>query len=104
MSQATSLLPIRSKGELVPQDKKVDISTSNVKIDTEEHFTKPIHQLLLVTLKTHIIFNPLTLTATVLEMYMQQFWHMSENEATKKCHFQLDNQWFEIGSNLLRTM
>ncbi|GKC86447.1 hypothetical protein Tco_1142164, partial [Tanacetum coccineum] len=47
MSQATSLLPIRSKGELVPQDKKVDISTSNVKIDTEEHFTKPIHQLLL---------------------------------------------------------
>ncbi|GKD36560.1 hypothetical protein Tco_1252069 [Tanacetum coccineum] len=34
---------------------------------------------------------------------MQQFWHtVSENEATKKCHFQLDNQCFEIGADLLR--
>ncbi|GJZ36139.1 hypothetical protein Tco_0581956 [Tanacetum coccineum] len=64
MSRATTLLPIRSEEELTPQEKKVGICTSNVKVDPEEHFTEPLHQLGLAILKTHIIYDPLTLIDT----------------------------------------
>nr|GEU31393.1 hypothetical protein [Tanacetum cinerariifolium] len=49
MSQATSLFPIRSKEELVSKDKQVRLSSRNVRIDTEEIFTYPIHQLETIT-------------------------------------------------------
>ncbi|GJX66367.1 hypothetical protein Tco_0300710 [Tanacetum coccineum] len=77
MFRATSLLPIKSTDALIA----------------------------LEILKTHILYKPLTLTALVLEIYLQQFWYtVSENEDTHKCHLQLDNHWFEIGVDLLLTM
>ncbi|GJT07358.1 hypothetical protein Tco_0841820 [Tanacetum coccineum] len=63
MSQATSLLPMRTEEELVPKDKQVGISTSNVRIDADAVFTDPFHQLAIAILKTHIIYQSLTLTA-----------------------------------------
>nr|GEX65347.1 hypothetical protein [Tanacetum cinerariifolium] len=63
MSQATSLLQMRTEEELVPKDEQVGTSTSNVMIDVDAVFTNTLHQLAIAILKTHIIYNSLTLTA-----------------------------------------
>ncbi|GJX16191.1 hypothetical protein Tco_0217023 [Tanacetum coccineum] len=103
MSRDTSLLPIRSEEELLPKDRQVGLSSSNVRIDNKEVFTDPIHQLVIAILKSHIIYNSLILTATVPAIYIHQFWHIvSENEAKKKFFFQLDNQRFEVRVDLIR--
>ncbi|GJT10854.1 hypothetical protein Tco_0857896 [Tanacetum coccineum] len=71
---------MRTEDKLVPNDAQVEFSTSNVRLDTDAVFSDTFHQLAVEILKTHIIYNPLTLTAT------------------------LDNQWFEVGADLLRTV
>nr|GEX47079.1 hypothetical protein [Tanacetum cinerariifolium] len=103
MSQATSLLRMKTKEELVPKDDQVGINTSNVRTDDEVVLTNTFHQLAITIPKTHIIYNSITLTVTVPTIYIQQFWHtMSENQITKTYLFQLDNQWLEVGVDLIR--
>ncbi|GKD55748.1 hypothetical protein Tco_1289135, partial [Tanacetum coccineum] len=93
MDQEILQKPMLSKEELVLNEKKVAISTSNQRIDPDEYFTEPLFNLILAILKQHSIYNAHILIKNAPEIYMQQFWHIIyEDNNTKQFHFHLDNQ------------
>ncbi|GKE41764.1 hypothetical protein Tco_1469048, partial [Tanacetum coccineum] len=71
-------------------------------ISLEKQQPKLIYRLFLAILKQYSFFNAFTAIDDVREIYMQQLWHIvSLDLSTKTYFFKLDDQIFEVGTDLL---
>ncbi|GJZ04638.1 hypothetical protein Tco_0537913 [Tanacetum coccineum] len=92
----------RAYKELVPMTYQVRIGLRNYRISLEKQQPKLIYRLFLAILKQYSFFNAFTAIDDVREIYMQQFWLIvSLDLSTKTYFFKLDDQIFEVGTNLL---
>ncbi|GJT68892.1 hypothetical protein Tco_1020372, partial [Tanacetum coccineum] len=93
--------PMRSKEELCPTNQRFVPNKSNILIDLEEIQDEPLFDISLELHKHNTIFNAITLSTEVLEIYMQQFWYTTaKNEKNKKYYFVLDYQRFKLNADL----
>ncbi|GKD92542.1 hypothetical protein Tco_1372379 [Tanacetum coccineum] len=105
MSRAIPQQSIVSEEELVPIENRLKITNNNQRIASDSNIIDSFVKLTVSILKHHKLYKPISLTATVPEIYMQQFWTtLSHNPKTNTHHFKLDTQQFQKGPELLRTV
>ncbi|GKA57528.1 hypothetical protein Tco_0756716 [Tanacetum coccineum] len=93
----------RPDEELVPINEQVKIKISNYRIALDKSQPDVIYKLFLAILQQYSFFNAFTAIADVLEIYMQQFWHiLIYNLEAKAYFFTLDDKSFEVNAELLR--
>ncbi|GKB38094.1 hypothetical protein Tco_0883036, partial [Tanacetum coccineum] len=79
--------------ELVPVDAQVPIGASNSRIFHDAYHKEPMLWLAIKILNHQPILNALTLTTTVLLIYIQQLWNtVTFNKDTKNFDFTIDQQ------------
>nr|GFD35751.1 hypothetical protein [Tanacetum cinerariifolium] len=81
----------------------VPIRKSNFVLDLQKKQKNLIFYISVDILQNINFFRALTASASVLAIYLQQFWDTLIFEAnTGAYHFQLDEDWFRLDVNLLR--
>ncbi|GJV20667.1 hypothetical protein Tco_1369687 [Tanacetum coccineum] len=90
--------------QIVPRSQWLTIGKSNLLFNAQKIQKNPIFQISVDILKNTNFFQALTASANVPAIYLQQFWKtMSYNEKTGVYSCQLDEQWFDLSADLLRT-
>nr|GEU98707.1 zf-CCHC domain-containing protein/UBN2 domain-containing protein [Tanacetum cinerariifolium] len=91
------------KEKLVPSADGVKISATNMRIEPSVPQKKETLQVVLDIIKASPCFKDFTITADVLEIYMQQFW--LTDKKLKKTHFyefDMDDKKFQVDVEVFR--
>ncbi|GJR31437.1 hypothetical protein Tco_1107669 [Tanacetum coccineum] len=94
--------PTRSDDQILPFAAWVPIGKSNHVLDLQKRQKNPIFQIAVDILQNINFFRAFTASASVLAIYIQQFWNtLTYVEKAGTYRFQLDENWFTLDVNLL---
>ncbi|GJZ85323.1 retrovirus-related pol polyprotein from transposon TNT 1-94 [Tanacetum coccineum] len=95
--------PLRTDEQLVLVKACLPIGKSNLFMYLQKMQKNPIFHISMYILHNTKFFRAFTASTNVPLIYIQQLWNTTENDAkTGVYRFQLDEQWFDLNSNLLR--
>ncbi|GJR71437.1 hypothetical protein Tco_0083802 [Tanacetum coccineum] len=95
--------PTRSDDQIIPVAAWVPIGKSNYVLDLQKKQNNPIFQISVDILQNTNFFKAFTASASILAIYIQQFWNTLTYEAKSGVYsFELDETRFVLDANLLR--
>ncbi|GJR76162.1 hypothetical protein Tco_0088527 [Tanacetum coccineum] len=105
MSRANPQASIVSEEQLVPRANRFVIKKNNQRVASDSDITDTMLRFVVGILRHHKLYKPVSLTATVPVIYLQQFWTtINHNPNTHTFTFQLDTQTFTLNVGLLRNV
>ncbi|GKB48790.1 retrovirus-related pol polyprotein from transposon TNT 1-94 [Tanacetum coccineum] len=95
--------PTRFDDQILPFAAWMPIRKSSHVLDLQKRQKNPIFQIVVDILQNINFFRAFTASASVLAIYIQQFWNtLTYVEKAGTYRFQLDKDWFILDANLLR--
>ncbi|GJU45984.1 hypothetical protein Tco_1203250 [Tanacetum coccineum] len=105
MSRTNPHAKIVSEEQLVPSANRLKMTKNNQHVASDTNITDTMLRFVVEILRHHKLYKPISLIATVLVIYLQQFWTtITHNSNTHSFTFQLDTQTFTLNAELLRNV
>ncbi|GJR57009.1 retrovirus-related pol polyprotein from transposon TNT 1-94 [Tanacetum coccineum] len=87
------------------EDEQLVIKKNNQRVASDSDITDTMLRFVFGILRHHMLYKPVSLTATIPAIYLQQFWTtINYNPNNNSFTFQLDTQIFTLNAGLLRTV
>ncbi|GJX14178.1 hypothetical protein Tco_0205936 [Tanacetum coccineum] len=87
----------------VPSTERVKISSTNVRLETTVHQKEETFQVVIDVIKNSTCFKAFTISADVLEIFMQQFWYtIKKVKDSESYEFLLANKKCIINAKVFR--
>ncbi|GJW31674.1 hypothetical protein Tco_0051706 [Tanacetum coccineum] len=104
MSRENPQAIIISEEQLVPRNNRLVIKKNNQCVASDSDITDTMLRFFVGILRHHKLYKPVSLTATILIIYLHQFWTAINHNATRTFTFELDTHTFTLTYGLLRTV
>ncbi|GJX78606.1 hypothetical protein Tco_0326755 [Tanacetum coccineum] len=103
MSRTISQAEIVSEEQLVPRANRLVIKKNNQRVTSDSHITDTMLRFVIEILRHHKLYKPVSLTATILIIYLHQLWiTINHNKNNHTFTFELDTHTFTLTPELLR--
>ncbi|GKA33338.1 hypothetical protein Tco_0719705 [Tanacetum coccineum] len=90
---------------MVPRANILVIKKNNQRVASDAHITDTMLRFAVEILRHHTLYNPVSLTATVLIIHLHQFWTtINHNKNNHTYTFEQDNHTFTLTPGLLKTI
>ncbi|GJT24212.1 hypothetical protein Tco_0894149 [Tanacetum coccineum] len=105
MSRTNPHATIVSEEQLVPSANRLVIKKNNQRVASDSDITNTMLRFVVGILRHHKLYKPVSLTATIPVIYLQQFWTtINHNSNTHSFTFHLDTQTFTLNARLLHNV
>nr|GEX45712.1 hypothetical protein [Tanacetum cinerariifolium] len=102
--QETQQVDVRDE-KWVPSAKRVKISSTNIRLETIMPQKKETFQVVIDIIKNSMCFKAFTISADILEIFMQQFWYtVKKVQDTDSYEFLLANKKCIVNPEVIRTI
>ncbi|GJR20910.1 hypothetical protein Tco_0969437 [Tanacetum coccineum] len=89
----------------VPFSKRVKISSTNIRLETTMPHKEDTFQVVIDLIKNSTCFKAFTVSANVLEIFLQQFWYsIKKVQCTDSYEFLLANKKYNVNAEVFRTI
>ncbi|GJS18382.1 hypothetical protein Tco_0412854 [Tanacetum coccineum] len=102
MSRTNSQAEIVPEEQLVPRANRLVIKKNNQRVASDSYITDIMLRFVVEILRHHKLYKPVSLTATILIIYLHRFWTtINHNKNNHTFTFELDTHTFTLTPGLL---
>nr|GEZ64349.1 hypothetical protein [Tanacetum cinerariifolium] len=103
--QSVTIIRMAKFESKVPSAERVNISSTNIRLETTMPQKEETYQVVIDIIKNSTCFKAFTISADVLEIFMQQFWYtIKKVQDTDSYEFLLANKKWIVNAKVFRTI